>query len=98
MSTRLIGPCPAGARLRSWWGVFFPWAALVLLGGCATGHAPGALLRDHGFHLAPSSFHHGAGPGRLASSPALEAAAGSGGGFPEPQEDAFQVVQESCGL
>ncbi|MGZ3460017.1 MAG: Tox-REase-5 domain-containing protein [Archangium sp.] len=97
MSTRLMGPGPAGARPRSWWGVFVPWVALVLLGGCATGHPPGALLSGHGLHSAPSVFHHSAGPRPLALAPAL-VQAGSGGGFPEPQADAFQVVQESCGL
>lgn len=70
--------------------------ALVLLDGCATGRTlPNRLSGQGRRSLAPSFL---AEPGRPATSPGPEEIAGSAGGFFEQEADAFQVVQEACGL
>ncbi|MBM7119186.1 hypothetical protein I3V78_37105 [Archangium primigenium] len=64
--------------------------ALVLLGGCATGHPRGSLLGGFGMHSRSSAFRSSAGPRQSASSPALVDVAGGGGGFPGQTVDPLQ--------
>ncbi|HEX8435928.1 Tox-REase-5 domain-containing protein [Archangium sp.] len=95
MSARLALPA-----LRAPWrgsgSVFLALVALVLLDGCATAHPPASRLSGQGRRsLAPTFL---AEPGRPVSSPELEKTAGSAGGFPEQEADAFQLLQKACGL
>ena len=72
--------------------------AMLLLGGCATGHPRASLTRGFGLHSRPTPLHDDSGPGQPAATSALEEVAGTAGGFPEQTADPFQVVQEACGL
>ena len=66
---------------------FLSVVALVLLGGCATGHPRGVLLSGHGHAR-----------GRLEPVPPPLEDEGSAGGFSGQEVDAFQAVQQACGL
>ena len=77
--------------------VLLALAMLVLSSGCATGHPPGSLLSGYG-HPSPAPSFLWTPLGRSGPSPASVEADGSAGGFFEQEADAFQVVQEACGL
>jgi hypothetical protein len=92
MFARLTVPS-VHATWRRWGAVFLALVGLVLLDGCATGHPRGRLLGG--------SVRHSSAPSFLAdsrSSLPLTEAEGSAGGFFQRQVDAFQVLQEACGL
>ena len=65
-----------------------PWAALVLLTGCATGSPPGDLTSEWGPRSRPFAFHANLGSRRLAMSHALPEATGGAAGFPLRPGDA----------
>jgi hypothetical protein len=76
-------------------------ALLVLLQGCATGPPPrGGLLGGVGPRSRVTALRYDAGlqPPAATTPPEPEEEEGSAGGFPEPAEDPFQVVQEASGL
>jgi Restriction endonuclease fold toxin 5 len=69
--------------------------ALVMLGGCATGHPLGSLSGGVGLHSRATAWHPAAQARRTA---AVTGEEGSAGGLPESAEDLFQGVQEASGL
>ncbi|WP_309892987.1 Tox-REase-5 domain-containing protein [Archangium sp.] len=74
-------------------------ALLVLLQGCATGPPlRGSLMSGVGLHSRATSLRYDSGAQRPVETPAPEEVEGSAGGFPEPAEDPFLVVQEASGL
>lgn len=96
MSARLaIASSPeAGERLGP---VLLALVMLVLSGGCATSRSPGSSLSGPGPRSRSPSFHFDSVPAHRASSPTRAESNGAGGLF-EQHADAFQVVQEACGL
>ena len=65
--------------------VLLALAVVLLLAGCATVSPRGSLLYDSGAQ-------------QTAALPSTGEVPGSAGGFPEQEEDPFQVVQEASGL
>jgi hypothetical protein len=81
------------ATWRRWGTVFLALVGLVLLDGCATGQPRRGLLGGNGRRSPVPSFRSDA-----RSMPAPTEAEGSAGGFFQREVDAFQVLQEACGL
>jgi len=74
-------------------------ALLMLLQGCATGPPPrGGLLGGVGPRSRATALRYDSGAQRPVETLAPEEVEGSAGGFPEPAEDPFQVVQQASGL
>lgn len=70
---------------------------LVLSGGCATSRSPGSPLSGYGHRSRSPSFLFDSTPARRASSTTVPESNKTGAFF-EQEADAFQVVQEACGL
>ncbi|QRO00860.1 hypothetical protein JRI60_18415 [Archangium violaceum] len=92
MSTRVVGPPPAEARLssrvaRPLGPVLLHLVLVVLLEGCATGHPRGNLVSGFGLHSRASSLRDDSEPQGPEFPPVLARAEGSAGGFPDRTAD-----------
>lgn len=70
----------------------------VLLSGCATSHVPARLVGGYGRRSLVPPLPSDSRPGRGSSPAALLEVPGGGGGIFGRELDAFQAVQEACGL